>query len=475
MHEYGYYSITFDFYTGNADNTLSFHINDKNTYDGDSNDMAFSKATNGESNSTHLNKNTWYKMRININLNTGGINSSAYNPVTGKTPSNGETYDTNGNKVIRHKLRYIVFRGRADAGTVASGGGPKIDNIMITYYGEGSNQKEYGNSFDGKDLRNVFEYNIKTGAANRLGSSDWDLHNRVGDGSNHMVAGGVNGSAYALSPVYAVGESVNATHSSEYWVDGGLHDPMGQWRIQHWFKIGSTNDNTERLDFNDNSTYHEASQQTIYTFTNSNINKGEWYHFDAVLDLDIHRKTIRVTDSKGNVVDEVNGTIDKDKLTYLSWYSSKGSNKVYTADDCFLIDDLGISYNKASVDDYLRVDNTTGFTFDDSANTVRFRSRVFNNLFIEDDANHKKYKSFLGVYDSDGNLVYFHPGDYRDCPTNDYWTTDSDGEDVHTVPYSALPGGSPSGLTFRKFIWGWDSTTGTDTGRAFGTTVEVSK
>ena len=481
VHDNGFYSLTFDLFTGNADSTLSFHLGDANYYDDCTKDMAFSKLVDNKSG--HLNNNTWYKIKININLATGRIDSAAYDPSNGTTKAqNGEWYDSSGSSSntivgdIRHKLRFILFRGTTGGSsvTVPAGGGAKIDNVMIYYFGEGSNQKDMGNSFDGMNLRNVTGYNTSSG--DRLGGSDWDLYNSVGDGSNHMVAGGVNGSAKAFAPVFVVGDSVNSAHSSEYWPDGDLDDTMGQWRIQHWFKLGSNNNNTERLDINDASTYSENTQETIYTFSNSKIRKGQWYHLDAVLDLDLHRKNIRITDSKGKVVDEVNGTISKDKLTYVSWYTIPGSSKTYTVDDCFLIDDFGITFNRASVDD-TRVGENQGITFDDTNSKITYQAKVFNNLFIPGDENTKTYRALLAAYDDDDNLVFVdtETSAPRSCPPNEYWTTGNTHGSATVLPYSAINGGDLSGLTFRMFLWDWNTTTGTTTGRAYGKVAEATK
>jgi len=425
-HDNGIYKVTFCVRPGNKTQELYFPFNDTDTWNNGTNQDTGTITVDG----TTIKPAHWYRAELTVNLDAGSYDLSLYDLEESGYP---RVFNNTGS--TSKKFHYIALREKtSNTGTMASGDGPRMDNLEVHYYGYGRIE---GEDFDYGYITNKWE------SGDKLGSGKWGL-----SGSADFVAGGINGSTYALAPVLAPGTG-SSTGSTEYWLPADEISTMGQYRISFWFRCGTGVNNMYLFASGIDEFNLTNSRNLSNLYDNTVMPKGQWYHADAVIDLDLHRYNIRFHDQDGNLVKQTEDTYSGDnynKVTYFGWRCEK-SGSALTAETCPLIDDVYITHNSAAVDE-TRVREDHGITF--GSTTVIGTVRVFNDLWMSGSANQKKYQTFLGVYDADGDLVGFYTGNQKNCSVNDYYSsvvtaTNSDFED------------DGQGLTFRLFTWDYSN------------------
>ena len=440
----GVYKVSFKVKPGNKSQTLKFPFCGLDSYDKNYH------VTVGDIpvGSGGLTRGSWYRVELTVDLDrdTASIVAKALDA----NGSHVSVAYSNSISIASDQLfRYVALRHYNTAtGTFSSSDGPVIDDFEVNYYTYGRAEAE---NFD---FYNSIDNEFQTGAT-KLGSGTWDI-----SGSAKFVEGGIDGSSYALSPSQGKGfdSTAGSGGSTEYWLPAEDVSTMGQYHISFWYR-GGTNMRYLKFQVGGLDSFERDNNLTLYSL--ETLPAGKWYNVEAVVDIDIYRYNVRIKDAEGNLYNETEGNVTKTnfpKVTYFSWYGVARNAMTQTAESCALIDDVYIAHNPASVDDKrvydtkssAETDATQGIKF--GATSVTYQAKVFNDMFINNSSNTKHYKAFLGVYDGEGNLVYFHQGNARDGVTNDYYTT------AGSTLYTNLPNGTGDGYTYRMFLWNTGNT-----------------
>ena len=441
-HSTGIYKVVFCLMPGSKSTALKFPFAAHNTYNKDDLQDTGTITVDG----TNVKTGNWYRTELTINLDEGNYDLSLYDLEASGYP---RVYNSTGS--TSKKFKYIgLYDTTTASGTIASGEGPRMDNLEVHYYKYG---RAVGETFDGGYLYNTYTTGTK------LGSGKWAL-----SGSAEFVMGGINGSAYAFCPAFKAGTTGNSG-STEYYLPIEEVSSMGQYRLSFWFRKSSISKAYIYATGRDEYGLSYATNLSTLSGIDGTTD-GNWYHADAVIDVDLHRYNIRFHDTEGNLIEQREGNYSgdqRDRVTCFSWRCDSRSGTI-TSDNCWLIDDVYITHNSASVDE-TRAGATQGISF--GGDSVTYSASVFNDLFESDNSsNTKHYKTLLGVYDGD-NLVCFDQSAESDCATNNAATASG------TVLYTNLPNGTGNGYTYRMFLWN----TGANSTEieAFGKVLEATK